>query len=57
MKKKSLKSLILHKYSVSNLTLLHRNVGGASDNNIDTGATTNTDRTISILIECPIYFN
>jgi hypothetical protein len=29
MKKKNLKNLLLHKCSVSNLTLLHRKIGGA----------------------------
>ncbi|WP_298423257.1 hypothetical protein [uncultured Kordia sp.] len=35
MKRKRLKSLKLHKYSVSNLTLLHRKIGGMFPSNTD----------------------
>jgi hypothetical protein len=54
MKKKSFKNLILHKYSVSNLALLHRKFGGATDTNTDPGTATNTDSVVSILVECPV---
>ena len=44
MKKKNLKSLFLHKCSVSNLTLLHRKVGGVIPvQNTDTQTYINTN--------------
>ncbi|MFK7749531.1 MAG: hypothetical protein AB8B65_14140 [Kordia sp.] len=53
MKKKNLKNLLLHKCSVSNLTLLHRKTGGALPApNTDTGSYIDPNITSLAVDEC-----
>lgn len=54
MKKKNLKGLTLKKYSVSNLTLLHKKNGGNTETNTTLETTSPNSILLSLYPECTI---
>ncbi|MGH1386374.1 hypothetical protein [Kordia sp.] len=54
MKKKNLKGLLLHKYSISNLSLLHQKIGGDIETVTTELGTTSPNTVLSINPECTI---